>query len=65
MKAYQKLKQSKINNSGFNKVLTQAIKEDQSQNKMEYLMLAKQVSALCEQVTDSGIQAREEVKTEN
>ena len=65
MKAYQKLKQSKINNSGFNKVLTQAVKEDQSQNKMEYLMLAKQVSALCEQVEDSGIQAKEEVKGEN
>ena len=64
MKAYQKLKQSKINNSGFNKVLSQAIKEDGSSNKMEYLMLAKQVSALCDQVEDLGMEAKEEMKAE-
>ena len=48
LKAYQKLKQNKINNSNFTKTVTQAIKEDTNVNKLDYLMLAKQVSALCD-----------------
>lgn len=60
MKSFQKLKQNKINNSGFNKILTQAVKDDQQQNKLDYFMLAKQVDALCDQVLDTGIQAKEE-----
>lgn len=62
MKAYQKLKKSQgVNNNQFNKVLIQNVKEEQQTNKLEYLMLAKQVSALCDQVEDSGIAAQEEM----
>ena len=57
LKAYQKLKQNKINNGNFTKTVTQHIKEDTNVNKLDYLMLAKQVNALCDQVTDSGIGA--------
>jgi len=65
LKAYQKLKQNKINASNFTKTVAQSIKEETNLNKMEYLLLAKQVSALCDQVTDSGIGATTSEESKN
>ena len=54
-KAYQKVKKNQITNSTFKKVMTGIGEEDMKQNKLDYLLLSKQVDALCSQVQDFGI----------
>ena len=54
-KAYQKVKKNQITNSTFKKAMTGIGEEDMRQNKLDYLLLSKQVDALCSQVQDFGI----------
>ena len=54
-KAYQKVRKNQITNSTFKKVMTSIGEEDSRHNKLDYLLLSKQVDALCSQVGDSGI----------
>lgn len=59
IKAYQKVKKNQITNSNFKKVMTGIGEDDARTNKLDYLLLSKQVDALCSQVCDSGITAPE------
>ena len=54
-KAYSKVRKNLITNSVFKKAMTQIGESDMRQNKLDYLLLAKQVDALCDQVSDYGI----------
>ncbi len=54
-KAYQKVRKNQITNSTFKKVMTSIGEEDARHNKLDYLLLSKQVDALCSQVGDCGI----------
>jgi len=54
-KAYSKVKKNLITNSNFKKVMTTIGEEDLRHNKLDYLLLAKQVDAFCEQTNDFGV----------
>lgn len=54
-KAYQKVKKNQITNSTFKKAMTSIGEDDMRHNKLDYLLLSKQVDALCSQVQDFGI----------
>ena len=60
LKAYQKLKLGKIKESSFLKTQAKAVEDDQNSDKLDFLMLSRQVAALCDQVEDYGI--KEEAK---
>ncbi len=46
-KAYAKVKKNQITNSVFKKAMTSIGEEDTRHNKLDYLLLSKQVDALC------------------
>lgn len=54
-KAYTKVRKNQITNSVFKKAMTHIGDVDMRQNKLDYLLLAKQVDTLCSQVSDYGI----------
>ena len=54
-KAYQKVKKNQITNSTFKKTMTFIGEEVTNHNQLDYLLLSKQVDALCNQVGDFGM----------
>ena len=60
VKAYQKVKKNQITNSTFKKAMTTMGEDDVRQNKLDYLLLSKQVDALCSQLGEMGIEAPQE-----
>ena len=56
-KAYSKVKKNLITNSVFKKAMTQVGEQDKRINKLDYLLLAKQVDALSSQISEIGIDA--------
>ena len=54
-KMYLRVKKNQIQNSVFKKAMTGVGEDDTKQNKIDYLLLAKQVDSLCSQVTEFGI----------
>ena len=56
VKAYQRVKKNQITNSTFKKAMTSMGEDDVRQNKLDYLLLSKQVDALCSQLTDMDLQ---------
>ena len=54
-KAYSKVKKNLITNSVFKKAMTQVGEQDKRINKLDYLLLAKQVDALSSQISEIGI----------
>lgn len=58
-KAYQKVKKNQITNSTFKKAMTTMGEDDVRHNKLDYLLLSKQVDALCSQLGDMGVEAPE------
>ena len=54
-KAYQKVKKNQMTNSTFKKAMTFIGEEVSNHNQLDYLLLSKQVDALCTQVSDYGI----------
>ena len=61
-KAYSKVKKNLITNSVFKKAMTQVGEQDKRINKLDYLLLAKQVDALTSQVSDYGISSEQEAQ---
>lgn len=61
-KAYSKVRKNLITNSVFKKAMTQIGEGDMRHNKLDYLLLAKQVDALCEQVGDYGMTPEQEAQ---
>lgn len=61
-KAFQKLKKKESNNyTSFRKTMTSLGQEDMRHNKLDYLLLSKQVDTLCSQVIDLGISNGDEM----
>jgi len=60
-KAYQKVRKNQITNSTFKKVMTTIGEDDTRHNKLDYLLLSKQVDALCGQVDGFGISGPQEL----
>ena len=54
-KAYQKVKKNQITNSTFKKAMTTMGEDDVRHNKLDYLLLSKQVDALCSQLGEMGV----------
>lgn len=57
-KAYQKVKKNQVTNQSFKKTMTALGEDDLRQNKLDYLLLSKQVDALCGQLSDMGVPDR-------
>lgn len=62
VKAYMKVRKGQINLATYRKQIAAQGEESTRQNKLDYLLLAKQVDALCSQVSESGIVAPEASK---
>ena len=54
-KAYTKVKRGQITQTMFKKTMTNFGEDDTKQNKLDYLLLSKQVDALCGQVKDFNL----------
>ena len=54
MKAYQKVKRNTVNTM-FKKTMAQIGEDDMRTNKLDYLLLTKQVDTLCSQIDDFNI----------
>ena len=54
-KAYTKVKRGQITQTMFKKTMTNFGEDDMRQNKLDYLLLSKQVDALCSQVKDFNL----------
>lgn len=54
-KAYIKVKKNQITNSVFKKAMTSVGEEDARSNKLDYLLLSKQIDSLCTQTIEYGM----------
>ena len=54
-KAYIKVKKNQITNSVFKKAMTSVGEDDTRANKLDYLLLSKQIDSLCTQTQEYGM----------